>query len=126
MIVMYARDRGFKGKGNDPHFTLGQLYIVLSFRITPDGFSNFFCIRSSSDGTPVLLESEYFDVVEPDVPTGWGLFDNKDGYYTLEPIEFSNKFWDDYNEGCQLASDLFEKVYSRLQQEKTRNGMKPA
>ena len=122
MKVLYARSRGYKGEGVDPHFTLGKTYIVLGVSFRPEGRPAMISIQRDSDNTPTMAELQYFDIVEPAIPGNWGVFNLGDGRYVIEPQEFRGDFWDRFHDADSEAEKTFQQVISRLEEFHLKSG----
>lgn len=114
MIVRYARARGYQGDGKDPHLTLGKEYLALGVTFRSDTYPVQVSIQRDSDGTPVLCDLKFFDVVDPGLPDGWGIFSSSPGYYSVEPSEFRGDFWDRFHDGEPDAEKLFTQVVDKV------------
>ncbi|PST17391.1 hypothetical protein C7U60_20195 [Mesorhizobium plurifarium] len=71
-------------------------------------------VQRDSDRYPVLVELEYFDVINPTVPPDWCFFDLGGGYYRLEPCGFGGDFWQDFHDGDRAAEASFAETISKL------------
>ena len=87
MIIKYTRERGYLGEGDDPSLTLGNKYFVFGLIFHTDNFSNQVCIRRDSDGTPVLFDINYFDIVDGRIPNSW-VIEQTDIGYDISPQNF--------------------------------------
>lgn len=126
MMIRYARERGYKGEGRDPHVTLGRAYVVLGVVFRPAPYATQVCICTDadtkspphgqpySDGGPALFDMNFFDIVDPRIPAGWSMMDHGRGYYRLNPDEFGSDFWDRYHDADPDAEATFESVVGKL------------
>ncbi len=114
MKVLYARPRGYKGQGDDPSFTLGMTYVALDVRFQPEGRPAMITVQRDSDGTPVLVELQCFDVVDSAVPNDWTFLDFGNGRYAIAPREFVGDFWDRFHDENPEAEKTFEQVKEKL------------
>lgn len=115
MIVRYARERGYKGKGKDQSLTLGADYFVLDVELRPNGLANSFSVQRESDGTPVVFDCSIFNIIDPRLPEGWGFYDLSENYHRLCPNEFSGDFWDRFHDGDTEAEAIFETVAKKIE-----------
>lgn len=113
MKVRYARPRDYKGQGDDPSFTLGKTYVALGVRFQPEGRPAMITVQRDSDSTPVLVELQCFDVVDPAVPNDWTFLDFGSGRYSIAPREFGGDFWDRFHDENPEAEKTFEQVIER-------------
>lgn len=114
MIVRYVRERGYKGEGKDPSVTIGRDYIALGVTFRSDNYLDEVSLRRDSDGTPVLFELKYFDIIDGRIPYDWMLMPISVGH-SLEPKEFFGDFWDLYHDGDEEADKLFEFVVKKTE-----------
>ena len=120
MIVKYT-----KLDDNNSSLTLGKNYIVISISIRPDEKQPLITIRRNDDGTPCVFSLALFDVIDSQIPQNWEGYELNSGfkgYYRLQPIKFHGNFWHDYHDGHEKADELFEKVYSLLNDRAIING----
>jgi hypothetical protein len=104
----------YKRKSSEiSHLTLGRVYTVIGVDFYPNE-PPLLCIRSDSDGVPVLNKCEFFDVLASEVPLNYGFKFFPSGFARLEPVEFPENFWDRYHNGDIEAEKLFSKVMKRL------------
>lgn len=115
MIVRYARARGYKGQGDDPHFTLEKDYLALGVHWRPGGRPAMVIIQSDSDGAPTMLELQYFDVIDPAIPKDWGFFGSTNGYYNLIPQAFDSDVLERYHDDDVEARGVFTRVVAEIQ-----------
>ncbi|WP_157221591.1 hypothetical protein [Herbaspirillum sp. YR522] len=115
MKVRYARLRDYKGQGDDPSFTIGKIYIALGVRFPPEGRSVMITVQRDSDSTPVLVELQYFDVIDPAVPNYWNFLDFDSGSYSIAPREFGGDFWDRFHDADPDAERTFRQVIKRIE-----------
>ncbi|MFJ2994838.1 hypothetical protein [Pandoraea sp. NPDC087047] len=71
-------------------------------------------VQRDSDSTPVLVELQCFDVVDPAVPNDWTFLDFGSGRYSIAPREFGGDFWDRFHDENPEAEKTFEQVIERL------------
>ncbi len=128
MIVRYARERGYKGLGQDPLLTIGCDYIVLGILFRPDSYANQVCIQTNktdgdhsdgkpyTDGGPGLFDIGFFDVIDSRLPPGWSLVDAGRGYYRLDPNEFGGDFWDHFHDADPDSEKTFNRIIERLKE----------
>lgn len=93
--------------------------------IRPDEKQPLITIRRNDDGTPCVFSLALFDVIDSQIPQNWEWYELNSGfkgYYRLQPIEFHGNFWHDYHDGHEKADELFEKVYSLLNDRAIING----
>ncbi|PIE46915.1 MAG: hypothetical protein CSA42_05775 [Gammaproteobacteria bacterium] len=105
MIVKHTKLR----KPDDKALTLGKNYIVLIVDTEPNEQYPTICVRCDDDGTPAVFSLEFFDVVDPSIPTNWGWYELDSGIkgcYRLQPDEFSGDFWDDYHDVFKSSRSL--------------------
>lgn len=113
-MARYARARAYKGSGVDPSFTLGKMYLALGVQLQPTGRPAMIVVQRDSDGTPSLVELQYFDVVDPVIPSDWCFFDFGNGHHCIEPKEFGGDFWDRYHDADPVAERTFDRVIEKL------------
>lgn len=115
MILKYMRERGYQGEGKDPSFTLGNTYIALSISLNYiDKKPVYVGVQRESDGTPCLVELQFFDVLNPAIPSDWEFFDFKNNHYRLQPKEFGGDFWDEFHDANEAAEIVFLNVLEKL------------
>jgi hypothetical protein len=110
MKVLYSTARK---EGDDPSFTLGASYLVLGVRFQT-GVAPVIVVSRDSDGIPVLAELRYFDVEDPSIPGDWCFFDFGDGFYALEPKEFTSDFWSRFHDGDSVAEKTLQQVVEKI------------
>lgn len=115
MKVRYTRTRAYEGQGTDPSFTLGNTYLVLGVRFQSDDRPIMITVQRDSDRTPVLVELQCFDVVDPAIPSDWCLFDFGGGCYSVEPSGFGGDFWDRFHDADSEAEKTFMRVIEKLE-----------
>ena len=114
MIVKYVRERGYKGRDQDPFLTLSKDYIVLGLNFDTYMNKTMFTIQGDDDGTPILCEVEFFDIVDSHLPPNC-VVERSKNYITVEPKEFIGDFWEQYHDSDETAEATFEEVLRRLQ-----------
>ena len=114
MIVKFTMKREGKGEGADPSFTLGENYFVHGITFRSEGRSTMIGIQRGSDGTPVLVELKYFDIINPAIPSDWYFFDFKNGCYCLQPKEFGGNFWDEFHDDQPIAEKVFLEILNKI------------
>jgi hypothetical protein len=126
MVIRYVRERGYKGNGRDPLLTIGKAYIALGIVFRPAPHASQVCICTDTDGRgrlqgeayadggPGLFDLNCFEVVDPRVPPEWSMLDHGNGFYRLDPTEFTGDFWDRYHEADPNAEATFEFILSKL------------
>jgi len=89
--------------------------LVLGARFQSAGHPPVIIIQRDSDKTPVLVEFQYFDVIDPAISGDWCLFDFGGGQYGLEPKEFAGDFWGRFHDGDPEAERTFKLVVEQLE-----------
>lgn len=114
MIVRYARKRDYSGEGHDPSFTLGNSYLVIGVDFIPLAQACMISVPRDSDGTPVLIDMQYFEVENAEIPPHWSFHTSKGGGYSICPDDFIGDFWDRFHDGDLAAEKLYADVLKGL------------
>ncbi|GHB70542.1 hypothetical protein GCM10008107_19980 [Psychrosphaera saromensis] len=113
MIVKYVKERGYEGNGADPLLTLNKEYIVFRVEFRTDGHPTSIAVPIDRDGSLGKFYINCFSVVDSRVPLEWNLT-TRPATFCLEPIEFSDTFWDDYGDDDEAAEQVFFDVHKKL------------
>ena len=114
MIVRFSRKREYKGEEPDPSFTLGKNYLVFGIWFRAENKLTMVSIERDSDLTPVLVELQYFDIVDNRISDGWLIESYSDYGYTVKPQEFKGDFWDFYHDADPSAEAIYAQVKKKL------------
>ncbi|MFO1257942.1 MAG: hypothetical protein U1E78_05985 [Gammaproteobacteria bacterium] len=90
---------------------VGNQYPVYAIRIEVGKYGHFqVAIESESDGEPVFMNIENFEIVSNHIPSTWVIGINPDRDIGFMPLSwFDHAFWEGMDEGTDEAMALFEK-----------------
>ncbi len=96
----------------------GYEYDVLGIEVT-DGIVR---LRVESEqGTPALVESELFELVDPDVPASWVVLMGPAGGLSLEVKAWSRPgFWEEFYDRDPRALELYDAEKRRMRERSTK------
>ena len=91
-----------------------EIYPVLGISISRDKI--YFRVYSSSQNTPALFPATNFNVIDPNVPSGWVASMSADGIaLEIEPLAWAeDNFWGAYFDDDQSAVAKFKAGYEVL------------
>jgi len=59
-------------------------------------------------------DAKFFEIVDPEIPAGWGVVREGDGY-TIAPLPFArDNFWGDFHDDVRYAKLIFQEEYNKI------------
>lgn len=115
MIVRFKANK--KTKTNTNWLTQDKFYVVLGLQFSCEEGNPKFCIKSEDNNTPILIDSDEFEIVNSNIRDNWEFTSHQNGFFSLRPKEFAGSFWDDFHDADPLAEEIFWRVYRELEKE---------
>ena len=96
--------------------TVGNEYTVLSIYGGRQGVPiKYRLIGDRNQNTPAMHDVTQFEIISPDIPSGWTFKLYSDQEWSLEPAAWAKKgFWEAYFDQDKDAQEIFEKEVERI------------